>query len=263
MQAPDIVPRMAPLSTAMIQLPPSATRASTSLATLNIFSAGAAQAVVAQIAQNFERDTGDRVAAAYGAVGAMHARISTGEPADVIVLTAALIDDLIGKGLVVPGSRIDLGKVGTGVAVREGTALPDVRTVEALRGNIRAATRVYCPDPAVATAGKVVLGLLDRLGVAEQVKPRLHFFPNGNTAMAYLAEHGGSLDMGITQITEIIPSKGVTFVGPLPAAVQTITVYSVGLAAGSAQPDLAKAFIERLTGAPGRPLLKQAGYQLD
>jgi molybdate transport system substrate-binding protein len=233
------------------------------VATLNIFSAGAAQAVVAQIAEIFQRETGHQVAAVYGAVGAMHGRVIAGEPADVIILSAALIDDLVQRTIVAHGSRVDLGKVGTGVAVREGVALPDVRTVTALRANMIAATRVLCPDPAVATAGKIVMGLLDRLGIAEQVKPRLHFFPNGNTAMANLAQHGGKLDMGITQVTEIIPSKGVTFVGPLPAEVQTITVYSAGLAAGSSQTELAKAFIERLTGATGRRLLEEAGYQLD
>jgi molybdate transport system substrate-binding protein len=174
-----------------------------------------------------------------------------------------LIDDLIKRGIVAQGSRIDLGKVGTGVAVRSGAPLPDVRTVTALRGNMVAATHLLCPDPAVATAGKIVMGLLDRLGIADQLKPRLQFFPNGNTAMAHLAQHGGNLDMGITQMTEIIPSKGVTFVGPLPAEVQTITIYSAGLAAGSAQSGLAQSFIERLTGAQGRPLLEKAGYQLD
>ena len=233
------------------------------MATLNIFSAGAAQAVVAQIADSFQRETGNQVVAAYGAVGAMHARIVAGEPADVIILSAALIDDLIRRGIVAQGSRVDLGKVGTGVAVRAGVPLPDVRTVASLRGNILAATHVLCPDPAVATAGKIVMSLLDRLGIADQVKPRLQFFPNGNTAMAHLAQHGGNLDMGITQATEIIPSEGVTFVGPLPAEVQTITIYSVGLAAASVQAELARSFIERLTGAEGRPLLQKAGYQLD
>jgi len=104
------------------------------LATLNIFSAGAAQAVVTQIAEKFQRESGDPVNAVYGAVGAMKARIVAGEPADVIVLTAALIDELIQQGWVVPGSRIDLGKVGTGVAVRAGTPLPD-SVLESIRKN--------------------------------------------------------------------------------------------------------------------------------
>jgi molybdate transport system substrate-binding protein len=231
------------------------------VATLNVFSAGAAQAVVSRVAEKFEQETAHRVSAAYGAVGAMQSRVIAGEPADVIVLTAALIDGLIGNGWVAPGSRADLGKVGTGVAVRAGAPVPDVGTADALRATILASTRILCPDPAVATAGKVVLSLLERLGIVEQMKGRLAFFPNGYAAMGELARAGGDRDTGITQVTEIIPNKGVAFVGALPPELQSITVYSAGLAARAEHPELAKDFMRRLTGA--RDLLTATGYQLD
>ena len=107
------------------------------MATLNIFCAGAAQAVVTQIAGKFQRDSGNFVNSNFGAVGAMKARVVAGEAADVIVLTAALIDELIAQGLVVPGSRVDLGRVGTGVYLpgRGGhDERPKVRTVARLIG---------------------------------------------------------------------------------------------------------------------------------
>ena len=232
------------------------------MATLNIFSAGAAQAVVTRIAEKFQRVSGNPVNAAYGAVGAMKARIVAGETADVIVLTAALIDELIQQGLVVAGSRIDLGKVGTGVAVRAGTPLPDVSNATVLRGNILAATKIVCPDPAVATAGKVVLNVLDRLGIAGQVKERLQYFPNGYAAMAHLAQSTGMREMGITQITEIIANRGVTLVGPLPPMLQNIAVYSVGLAAHSAHPERAQEFIRHLTGFKAQAVLCAAGFDV-
>jgi molybdate transport system substrate-binding protein len=228
--------------------------------TLNVFCAGAAQAVVTEIAAKFQRDSGNLVAANFGAVGAMKARVVAGEPADVIVLTAALIDELIQHGLVVPGSRVDLGKVGTGVAVRAGTPLPDVRDTRVLRGNLLAATRVLFPDPAGARAGKVVMSALEKLGIADKLKSRLHFFPNGYAAMNDLAQSSGLLEMGITQITEIIANKGVTLVGPLPPEVQSIAVYSAGLAARSAHPERAKELIRRLTGFNAQPLLSAAGF---
>ena len=168
------------------------------MATLNIFCAGAAQAVVTQIAEKFQRDSGNFVNANFGAVGAMRARVAAGEPADVIVLTAALIDELVAQGLVAAGSRVDLGKVGTGVAVRAGTPLPNVTDMRVLRGNMLAAARIVCPDPAVATAGKVVMSALDRLGIASDVRARLQFFPNGYAAMNDLAQSGGLLEMGIS-----------------------------------------------------------------
>lgn len=232
------------------------------MATLNVFCAGAAQAVVTEIAAKFQRDSGNFVAANFGAVGAMKARVVAGEAADVIVLTAALIDELIEQGLVVPGSRVDLGKVGTGVAVRAGTPLPDVRDTRVLRGNLLAATRVLFPDPAVATAGKVVMNALDKLGIADELKSRLHFFPNGYAAMNDLAQSSGLLEMGITQITEIVANKGVTLVGPLPPEVQNIAVYSAGLSARSAHPERAKELIRRLTGFNAQPLLSAAGFDI-
>ena len=197
------------------------------MANLNIFSAGAAQAVVTQIAEKFRRDGGDAINAAFGAVGAMKARVVAGEPADVIILTAVLIDELIGEGLVVRGSRADLGKVGTGVAVRAGTPLPDIGNAQGLRDSILAATKIVCPDPAVATAGKVVLSVLDRLGIAAEVKPRLQYFPSGYPAMAYLAQCTGTREIGITQVTEILANPGVKLVGPLPAELQNTAVYSL------------------------------------
>jgi molybdate transport system substrate-binding protein len=230
------------------------------VATLNVFCAGAAQAVVTLIAEKFQRDSGDQVHANFGAVGAMKARVVANEPADVIVLTAALIDELIGQGLVVPGSRVDLGKVGTGVAVRAGTPLPDVTNTTVLRGNLLAARRILFPDPAVATAGKVVMSALDKLGIAGEVKSRMHFFPNGFAAMNDLAKSSGLLEMGITQITEIMANDGVTLVGPLPAELQNITVYSAGLAAHSAHPERAKELMLRLTGFNAQPLLSAAGF---
>jgi molybdate transport system substrate-binding protein len=232
------------------------------LATLNIFCAGAAQAVVTEIAAKFQRDSANLVTANFGAVGAMKARVVAGEPADVIVLTAALIDELIQQGLVVPGSRVDLGKVGTGVAVRAGTPLPDVSDTRVLRGNLLAATRILFPDPAVATAGKVVMSALDKMGITEEVKSRLKFFPNGYAAMNDLAQSSGLLEMGITQITEIVANKGVTLVGPLPAEVQNIAVYSVGLATRSAHPERAKELIRRLTGFNAKPVLSAAGFDV-
>ena len=232
------------------------------MATLNIFCAGAAQAVVTELAGKFQRDSGNFVAANFGAVGAMKARVVAGEAADVIVLTGALIDELIQQGLVVAGSRVDLGKVGTGVAVRAGTPMPDVSDTRVLRGNLLAANRILFPDPAVATAGKVVMSALDKLGITDQVKPRLHLFPNGYAAMSDLAQSDGLLEMGITQITEIDANKGVKLVGPLPAEVQNIAVYSAGLAARSAHPERAKELIRRLTGFNAQPLLSSAGFDV-
>ena len=233
------------------------------MAVIQILSAGAAQAVVEKIAAAWRRESGNEVAADFSAVGAMKARVLAGEAVDVIVLTGALIEELVASGHVATGSRADLGKVGTGVAVRTGTPLPDVSGARVLRGNLLAARKLVCPDPATATAGKVVIQTLDRLGITDTVRPRLQFFPNGYAAMKFLAASQAPLEMGITQATEIRANPGVTYVGPLPGELQVKTLYAAGVAARAAQAAAARDFIARLAGASARPILAEAGYEFD
>lgn len=234
---------------------------------LNILSAGAAQAVVQKVSADFKRDTGNDVQATFGAVGAMKARAlagNEGAPVDVIVLTDVMIDELIASGFAAPG-RFDLGKVGTGVAVRAGVAKPDVSNAASLRAALLAASVITFPDPAIATAGKIVMACLDKLGIAGEVQSRLKFFPNGNAAMNWLAASDDARAIGITQNSEILPITGVTYVAPLPDEFQAKATYSVGCTsacmAKSAHAAAAKDFISRLTSPAARPMLAAAGYE--
>ncbi len=230
---------------------------------LNILSAGAAQSVVQNVIAAFKRDTGNDVAAAFGAVGAMKARALSGNggvPVDVIVLTHTMIDELIASGFVA-AERFDLGKVGTGVAVRAGTVKPDVADADSLRATLLAAHVIAIPDPAVATAGKIVMACVEKLGIAAVVKARLKYFPNGNAAMNWLAAEGDAKALGITQNTEILPLTGVTYVAPLPDAFQAKATYSAGCVASSRHGAEARDFISRLTSPAAKPMLAAAGYE--
>jgi molybdate transport system substrate-binding protein len=232
------------------------------MATLKILSAGAAQAVTERIIEDFRRETGSEVAADFGAVGAMKARMEGGEAVDVIILTRPMIDELVSAKRVVEGSRFDLGKVGTGVAVRAGIKVADVASAETLRATILVSSKIVCPDPAIATAGKVVMALMDKLGIAAEVQGRLRFFPNGYAAMRWLAAEGGAHDLGITQVTEILPNKGVSYAGPLPDAFQMKAVYSAGIATNASDAALAQDFIARFMTPAARKLLADAGYEV-
>jgi molybdate transport system substrate-binding protein len=229
--------------------------------TLNILSAGAAQSVVGKVIADFKRDTGNDVAAEYGAVGTMKARAQCGAPVDVIVLTDTMIDELIASGFVTK-ERFDLGKVGTGVAVRTGVTKPDIASADSLRATLRAASAIVFPDPAVATAGKIVMVCLENLGITAEVKDRLRFFPNGNAAMNWLAANGDPCALGITQNTEILPIAGVTYVAPLPDEFQAKATYSAGCAAHSKHGAQARDFVLRLTSPAAKPMLAAAGYEL-
>ena len=232
------------------------------MVTLRILSAGAAQAVTERIIETFKRENRAEVIADFSAVGAIKARVTAGEAVDVITLTQAMIEELVAADLVEAGSRVDLGRVGTGVAVRAGTRVPDVAGTDALRSVVLASTKIVCPDPATATAGKVVMSLMEKLGVRGEVEKRMQFFPNGYAAMKWLAENGSASDLGITQVTEILPNKRVKYAGPLPDEFQMKTVYSAGLASRAEAKELARNFLQRFAAPSTRTLLKEAGYEL-
>lgn len=229
---------------------------------LNIVSAGAAQAVVARVARRFEEDGACAVQARFGAVQSMNAIVRAGEAADVVVLTDGLIDELTGAQWLVPGSRADLGSVGTGIAVRAGLSLPAISSADDLREALLACDRVVCPDPAVATAGKVLLQVLERLGIQDAMQPRLVYCRSGYEAMAELARGSGAHELGVMQITEIIAGEhdghGVRLVAPLPAELQKWAVYSAALGTHSKTPARARAFIQALL--EDRAALRAAGF---
>jgi molybdate transport system substrate-binding protein len=151
--------------------------------------------------------------------------------------------------------------VGTGVAVRAGVSKPDISNANSLRAALRAASVITFPDPAVATAGKIVMACLEKLDIADEVQGQLKFSPNGNAAMNWLAAEGDKSAIGITQNTEILPIKEVTYVGPLPEEFQAKATYSAGCVANSKYRSEAKDFISRLTSPAAKPMLAAAGYE--
>lgn len=226
------------------------------MAALKILGAGAAQRVIGELAAACIED-GWAIQAQYGGVHAIAARIASGEPADVVVLTGELLDELADAGVLEPGSRHDLGTVETAIAVRAGTQPPDVSTPEALRAALLAATTVVCPDPAVATAGRAFAQVMERLGVRDAVAPRLVACANGEAAARRLAV-ASARDLGVMQVTEVLAHPGVALAGRLPAALGRATLYGAAVSSGSGHRDDARDFIRRLAGA--RSLLRSAGF---
>jgi molybdate transport system substrate-binding protein len=229
---------------------------------LNILSGGAAQSVVAALAGDFRAGTGYELDCAFGAVGAMKEKLLAGAPADLIILTRALIAELSADGQVLPDSSADLGRVRTGVAVRAGDTLPDIASAGALRCALLAAEGIFFPDPLKATAGIHFASVLGTLGIRGEVEQRLKTYPNGVTAMRELAQARGARLMGCTQVTEINNTPGVVLAGLLPREFELATVYSVGLCARAANPEAARRFIALLAGEASRTLRVKAGFEL-
>lgn len=228
---------------------------------LHVLSGGAAQGVVTALAAEFRTASGYEIDGTFGAVGAMKEKLLDGAPADVLILTRALIDELADAGQVVPETRADLGRVRTGVAVRAGDPAPDVSSADWLRTALRAADAIYFPDPRRATAGIHFTRVLEQLGIAAEVAARLSTHPNGATAMRELAKAAGARPIGVTQITEILNTPGVTLAGPLPREFELATVYTAAVCAGAAAPDAAKRLVALLAGEAQGALRARAGFE--
>ena len=228
---------------------------------MNILCAGAAQGLVRALQGVFLELTGAKVEGRFGAVGAMKEALLAGEPCDVMIVTAAMVADLQAERRLVQDSEAALGRVRTGIAVRQGEPLPQVGSPEALKASLLAAKAIYFPDALRSTAGIHFAAVLGKLGIAETVASRLRTFPNGATAMKELASHAGPGAIGCTQITEINYTPGVALVGPLPDAFELATVYTAAVSAKAQQPELARRFVDLIAGPRSRCLRAQGGFE--
>jgi molybdate transport system substrate-binding protein len=227
---------------------------------LNILSGGAAHGLVASLAPKFKALTGLGIAGEFGAVGGLVEKLRAGTPADILILTAALIAKLAGENLVVSASISDVGVVQTAMAVRVGDPMVTVSDAASLRAAFLAADAIFVPDTKVSTAGIHVAKVLQQLGIADEVSARLNVFPNGATAMHQLAVSDAKRPLGCTQSTEIISTEGVMLSGSLPPGCELSTVYTAAVTTRAVNAGGAQALINLLIGAEQRELRTRAGF---
>jgi molybdate transport system substrate-binding protein len=169
-------------------------------------------------------------------------RIAAGETYDIILMAGPAIDAFIKTGTIVPGSRIDIARSGVGVAVKAGAPKPDISTTEAVKKTLLAAKSIgYSTGP----SGVYLTGLFQRLGVADAIKGKLKQTPTGVFVGNIVAS--GEAEIGFQQVSELAHFEGVDFVGPLPADIQEVTVFSAGLQVGTKEAEAAKAWLKFLT----------------
>jgi molybdate transport system substrate-binding protein len=241
---------LAALILSLIALPVSA-------AELRVLCTGASRAIVEAMAKQFETASGHKIVIASDTAGGASRRVLAGEQYDVIMIVPAAIDDLIGRGKVVAGTRADIASVGIGVGVRNADPKPDISTVSAFVAALRAAPRIAYVDPASGgTSGIYFRNWLERQGLGAEMAPKTRVQAGG-----YVAElvERNEADLVVHQISEILPVKGVTLVGPLPAEIQLITTYSAGLSADAREPAVARAFLAHMTGATADGIVRDAG----
>ena len=225
-------------------------------AEVKVLSAGAVRSIVTELAKAYETETGNTVTLTFGTVGVVRQKLAS-DPADVVIMSDTALDDAIARGGVAADSRTDIARTGMGIAVRAGAPKPDIATPEALKQTLLAAKSIVYVDPAQgATSGIHFVSVLQRLGIADAVKSKTTLAPGGYPA-ELVAE--GKVELVAHQISEILPVKGVTFVGPLPRELQKVTTYSAGRAAKAADAELARGFIAFLARPAFRAKFAEAG----
>ncbi len=226
---------------------------------VKVLTAGAFKPIVLAVAAEFEKGSGHKLVIDNDTAGALLRRIGSGEAFDVAVLTPAAVKDLVTAGKIVAGTPVNLARTSVGVAVKDGAPRPDISTTAAFKAALLAATKVAYIDPAAGgSSGIYFAKLLETMGIADQVKAKAVLVPGGLVAQRLVT---GEADLAIHQISEILAVKGATLVGPLPAEIQSYTVYTGGLAAAGTRPEAAKAFLAFLAGDVARRILAEKGME--
>jgi len=223
-------------------------------------SAGAVEAMVKALAAEHERSSGDTVELNFGTAGGLRDRIQGGEKADLIILPPAAIDGFEKSGMLVPGSRLDLGRTVTGVAIKEGAPVPDISTPEAFRQALLKARTVGFTDPkAGGSSGNFFVKLLEKLGIAEEVGRKTVYGKRGYEVAQAVAD--GRVEIGTTFVSEILTVKGVKVVGPLPGELHNVNTYTAAILAGSQCRDAAMALLRTLSNPATAPRWTAAGLE--
>ena len=190
------------------------------------------------LAPQFERTSGHKLVITYGSTNPLKVRIEKGEACDLVILSGAAIDDLIKHGRLVASTRAVIAKSGMGVAIRKGAPKPNLGTTEAFKHALINAKSIAFLEQGLT--GVYLTGLFQRLGIAEVLKSKIKYVRAGEA----VAE--GEAEIGITQISEILPVSGVELAGPLPSEIQSYALFVAAVGASAKQADAAKALLTYL-----------------
>ena len=223
---------------------------------INVLSTQATEQSYRELVPQFEKATGHTVKTTFTGTLDAKKRIAGGQPFDVLIMSSPDIDDFAKSGTLVAGSRVDLAKSGVGVGVKAGAPKPDIGTTEAFKKALLSAKSIgYSTGP----SGNYVIGLFEKMGIADQVKPKLKQTPTGVFVGTITAS--GEVEIGIQQVSEMSQYPGVDYVGPLPADIQKMTIFSSGIAVKAAQAEAGKALVKFVTSPQAAASYKKRGME--
>ncbi len=212
-----------------------------------------------ELAPQYERATGHKLKIGYSLIADIKKRVIAGESADVIMLSRPAMDDLQKQDKFVTGSIIDVAGTPVAIAAKAGAPKPDISSADALKASLLAAKSIVYADPAKGGASGVYFAaVIDKLGIAEQLKAKTILVP-GPQAADVVAR--GEAELGVAQASEIVPVSGAQLVGPLPGELGSLTQFTAAIGAGSKQAEAAKSLIRFLTGPTAAAVFKAKGFQ--
>lgn len=227
-------------------------------AEVKVLTAGAMKQVVLALQPEFEKQ-GHRLVVDNDTAGALLKRIEGGETFDLAVITPGVLDQLAAKGKVAADSKKALARVAIGVMVRPGAKVPDISSVDAFKRALMEAKTVAYIDPASGGSSGIYLDkLFEKWGIADQIRAKAKLKRGGYVADLLVS---GEAELGIHQISEIVPVKEVVLVGPLPAEIQNYTTYAGAVSATARDAAAAKAFLDLLAGPSGAAVFKEKGME--
>jgi len=227
-------------------------------AEVTVLSGGAVKSAFTAASAEWQRSSGQKVEASFAAAGESRERIARGEVPDLLVVPQENLAEYAKAGLIDEAARRDLGVVGIAVAVKEGAPQPDISTPEALKHALEQAKTVTYMDPKRGTSGKHVdEAVLPALGIRDAVRAKTIFGEGG-----FIAEKvaKGEAEIVLHQKTEMLPVKGITILGPLPASLQKNTIYSGVVTKRARHPQEAQALLDYLVSAEGRKAFLERGF---
>jgi len=223
---------------------------------MDILCTNGVKSVMLELLPEFERARSTKIAVTWGSTNALLKDIKAGLGGDVAVLTAEAVDELIDQGKAVAGSRVDLARSRIGVAVRKGAKQPDIASPEALKRALIAASSVA--HSKTGLSGLYFPTVLARLGIADAIQSKI-VIPDSGTPVGEVVAKGDA-EIGIQQISELLPVAGIEIVGPLPEPLQKITTFSGGVLRVAKEPSLAEALL-KFVAAESPRLLEQKGLE--
>jgi molybdate transport system substrate-binding protein len=229
-------------------------------AEIRVLVGGAVTEPVREAGAAFTRSSGNRFVYVSDTTGALQKRLASGEKADLVVLASPGMDALQKANLVVAATRVDVARALIGVGVRAGAPGPDLSTPETFKAALLKARSVSYVNPASGgTSGTYFEGLLQRMGIAEAMKPKIVYRTQGSEVADAVAK--GEAEFGISFTSELQPNKGVKVAGTLPAAIQLPTIYAAAIPTSASNSEAARAFLKTLSGAEARAALIKAGLE--